>query len=45
MDNKKICIISVYFGKLPTWIDVWLRSVELNEDIDFLLVTEKSNIQ
>lgn len=45
MDNKKICIISVYFGKLPTWIDIWLRSVELNEDIDFLLVTDDPKIK
>lgn len=39
--DLKICIISVYFGKLPEWIDVWLSTASYNKKIDFLLVTDQ----
>lgn len=42
--NEKVCIISVYFGKLPSWIGIWLRSVKENKNIDFLLVTDDKTI-
>lgn len=41
MDNKTtICIIGVYFGKLPAYFNLWLQSCERNPDVDFLIVTD-----
>lgn len=37
---ERICVIGIYFGKLPNWFDLWLKSVEFNESIDFLLVID-----
>jgi len=39
VDNK-ICIIGVYFGKLPNYFSLWLKSCEYNPTIDFLLFTD-----
>ncbi|MBP1135096.1 hypothetical protein JOE31_001328 [Arthrobacter sp. PvP023] len=40
---KPRCVIfAVYFGQLPSYFDVFLRSVELNAEIDFLLVTDQT---
>ena len=36
----KIAIISVYYGTLPTFYRLWLRSCEYNPTIDFYLVTD-----
>lgn len=36
----KCKIISCYFGKLPTWITLWLKSCKENPDFEFLLVTD-----
>ena len=36
----KIAIISVYYGTLPTFYRLWLRSCEYNPSIDFYLVTD-----
>lgn len=33
----KIGVIGIYFGKLPNWFPIWLRSAEYNPTIDFLL--------
>lgn len=33
-----ICVIGVYFGKLPDYFNLWLHSCKHNSDIDFLLV-------
>lgn len=42
MKNKlKICIISIYFGKLPEWFDVWLSTAVHNTEINFLFVTDQ----
>jgi hypothetical protein len=42
LSEKSTCIIfAVYFGRLPTYFDVFLRSVELNAEVDFLLVTDQ----
>lgn len=37
---KKILIIVPYFGELPQFYRLWLKSVEYNETIDFLLITD-----
>lgn len=43
VDTKllKVCVIGVYFGKLPNYFNIWMRSVEYNKNIDFLLVTDQ----
>ena len=40
--NLKICIITVYFGKLPNYISLWIKSVRFNSNIDFYLYTDDS---
>ena len=40
----KICIISIYFGELPEWFNIWLESVKYNSKIDFLFVTDQDII-
>lgn len=35
-------VIAVYFGPLPSYFDIFLRSVELNQKVDFLLVTDQA---
>lgn len=39
---KKICICSVYMGKLPNTIDFWINSIRNNSSIDFVLFTDES---
>lgn len=41
MKAPKICVISVYFGKLPNYLPLWLKSCQENQTIDFLLVTDQ----
>lgn len=36
----KICVIGVYFGKFPEYIDLWLRTCEFNKDVDFYIVCD-----
>ena len=40
--NKKIKIITCYFGTLPEWMDIWLMSCGYNEEFDFLVVSDNS---
>ena len=40
--DQKICIIGVYFGKLPNYFPLWLTSCEHNPEIDFLVFTDAS---
>ncbi len=37
MNRTTICIIGVYFGKLPEYINLWLKSCSYNPDIDFII--------
>lgn len=37
---KKILIIIPYFGSFPRYFKLWLKSVEYNKTIDFLLITD-----
>lgn len=40
--KNKICIIGVYFGALPNYFELWLKSCQRNESIDFLVVTDNN---
>lgn len=40
---RKIVIVC-YYGTFPAWMNLWVKSCELNPDFDFLLVTD-SEIQ
>ena len=44
--KTKICIIIPYFGKLPTTVDLWLKSCEWNKNINFLVYSDvkKENV-
>lgn len=37
--NNK-CIVCVYFGNIPNYYELWLKSVFFNKDYDFVLVTD-----
>lgn len=37
---KSIIMIIPYFGKLPNYFSFWLKSVEKNQSVNFLLVTD-----
>jgi hypothetical protein len=37
---EKIAVVSVYYGTLPPYYRLWLRSCEYNSTIDFYLVTD-----
>ena len=38
--RQKICVIGVYFGALPNYFQLWLRSCEYNSEISFYLFTD-----
>ncbi len=38
---NKICIIGVYFGKLPNYFSLWLKSAEYNSTVDFYVFTNQ----
>ena len=40
MSKYSICIIGVYFGNLPKYFNLWLKSCEHNPSIDFLVITD-----
>lgn len=37
---NRIKLIVCYYGKFPQWMNIWLKSCELNSDIDFMIVTD-----
>lgn len=41
---KKIVVIALWFGKLPNYFPLWVRSVKANETFDFLLITDQQII-
>lgn len=41
MKKTSICIIGVYFGDLPAYFNLWLKSCEYNKDISFLVFGDK----
>ena len=38
--KNKVCFISCWFGKLPEYFPVWLKTCSYNPDFDFLLLTD-----
>ena len=42
---QKICFIIAYFGKFRADFAFWLKSVEHNPDVDFLLFTDQTLIE
>ena len=38
--EPKICVIGVYFGNLPNYFQLWLRSCEHNKAVSFYLFTD-----
>lgn len=38
--RKRIVLINAYFGKLPCWMNLWLKSCEKNKTINWLLITD-----
>src|SRR4051812_40864519 len=36
----RLCIIVVWFGKWPEWVDLFFRSCAANKSIDFLVFTD-----
>lgn len=41
MIHKRLCVIGVYFGKLPNYFQLWLESCAYNKEIDFLIFTDQ----
>ena len=37
----KICILTIYFGKLPSYFNQWLESCGWNQSFNFLIVTDQ----
>lgn len=40
---KKICLINVWFGKLPDSFPLWIKSAKLNPTIDFYIITDRDD--
>ena len=38
--KERICIIVAYFGEFPHYLPLWLKSIEMNPTVDFLLITD-----
>jgi hypothetical protein len=38
---KRIAVIALWFGRLPNYFPLWVRSVKANGTFDFLLVTDQ----
>ncbi len=42
--KNKVCFVIPYFGKLPTWFQIYLNTCKTNEEFDWLLFTnDKTN--
>lgn len=39
MDNR-IGIVGIYFGKLPNYFSLWVKSCSANHSIDFHVITD-----
>ena len=40
MKDRSIAVVIPYFGKLPTWFQLFLNSAATTKKIDFLLFTD-----
>lgn len=36
----KVCIVGVYFGELPNYFALWLKSAQANATVDFMVFTD-----
>lgn len=41
----KLCLLSIWIGKLPETFELWKRSVLNNPTVDFYLITDNSGLQ
>ena len=41
--KNKIAIIIPYFGVLPNYFDLWLKSASCNKEIDFFIYTDSTS--
>ncbi len=39
-ETKRIALIIPYYGRLPEYFSIWLKSAEFNSEIDFILITD-----
>ena len=37
---SKVCFVICWFGKLPSYTPIWLKTCQTNKDYDFLLLTD-----
>lgn len=37
---KRIAVLALWFGKLPEYFPLWMRSLEVNKEYDFILLTD-----
>lgn len=37
----RVKIISIYYGKFPSWFELWLLSCSYNSEFDFLIITDQ----
>lgn len=42
--NQSVCIIAVYFGRLPDYFEFWLYSCAQNPEFNWIFLTNKENI-
>lgn len=40
--NKKIGLFLPYFGKFPNYFSLWIKSVAINPEIQFILITDQN---
>ena len=41
---KKIVLLLIWYGKFRNYFEFWLKSIEYNPSIDFILITDQTNI-
>ena len=41
MNRARIAIFAVFFGRLPTYFNLWLYSCSRNQNIDWILITDQ----
>lgn len=37
---NRVCLVIPYFGQLPNYYNLWLESAKINNDFDFLIITD-----
>lgn len=40
-EQVSVCIVGVYFGKMPSYFPLWVRSASWNKDISFKIITDQ----